>query len=179
MIKEIYLAGGCFWGLEQYLSQIRGVKATEAGYANGRSAAGRNADRAPDYQTVCQGSLGFAETVRVSYDEEQLPLERLLELYLQAIDPWSVNRQGADCGVQYRTGIFYQELADQVTAQALLNALAGAAGRFPAVVCQPLRNYYPAEPYHQRYLEKNPGGYCHISPRLMAEARRANPDPNL
>ncbi|MDD2214012.1 MAG: peptide-methionine (S)-S-oxide reductase MsrA [Oscillospiraceae bacterium] len=179
MIKDIYLAGGCFWGLEQYLRQIRGVVATEVGYANGHPARGSQTVSQPDYQTVCQGRLGFAETVHVSYDDRQLTLARLLELYLQAIDPWAINQQGPDCGIQYRTGIYYQDQAAQAQAQALLDTLARTSGRTPAVGCQPLLNYFAAEPYHQRYLEKNPDGYCHISPQLMAAASQANPEQNV
>ncbi|WP_234831738.1 peptide-methionine (S)-S-oxide reductase MsrA [Prevotella heparinolytica] len=98
--KEIYLAGGCFWGTEHYLKQIRGVIKTEVGYANGKGSH-------PDYQTVSTGKTGFVETVKVEYDPKQLTPEMLLELFFETIDPISVNKQGNDAGTQYRTGIYY------------------------------------------------------------------------
>ena len=102
-MKTIYLAGGCFWGMQRFFDQFEGVLATEVGYANGP-------DRAPSYEEVCRSS-GHAETVRIDYDEARISLTKLLDLYFTVIDPLSVNRQGEDSGVQYRKGVFYTDEA--------------------------------------------------------------------
>jgi peptide methionine sulfoxide reductase msrA/msrB len=154
-MKTIYLAGGCFWGLQKYLSLIRGVTKTEAGYANGAAAA-------PTYEQVCANS-GHAETVRAEYDENVITLTRLLDLYADVIDPNSVNRQGGDAGIQYRTGIYYEDEADRAIIAGWLVLLGESLTKPVAIELKPLENFYPAEEYHQNYLGKNPGGYCHIS----------------
>lgn len=152
--KTIYLAGGCFWGCQKYFDRMDGVLETEVGYANGPTAD-------PTYEEVKHGA-GHAETVRVAYDPDRLPLQALLEAYFRVIDPTSVNRQGGDAGVQYRTGIYTVDEADLPVARAALDALAKRFDRPLAVELMPLESFYPAEEYHQKYLEKNPGGYCHI-----------------
>ena len=162
-MKTIYLAGGCFWGLQKYFDQFPGVTETEAGYANGP-------DAAPTYQEVCANS-GHAETVRVVYDEEKISLEELLEKYFLVIDPLSVNQQGHDRGIQYRTGIYY---TDDGQLPALRKAYAAQEARIGAklaVELEPLRCFFPAEEYHQKYLDKNPGGYCHIPPRFFGQGK--------
>ena len=153
-MKTIYLAGGCFWGLQKFFDQFDGVLSTEVGYANGP-------DRAPTYQDVCADS-GHAETVKIVYDETQLSLSKLLDYYFLVIDPLSVNRQGHDEGIQYRTGIFYADESQLPDIQAVFRREEEKAGAKLAVVAEPLRNFFSAEEYHQKYLEKNPGGYCHI-----------------
>ena len=157
-MKQIYLAGGCFWGLQKFLDQFTGVERSEVGYANGP-------DRAPSYQEVCASS-GHAETVLVEYDEEKIDLEKLLEYYFMVIDPLSYNRQGMDMGVQYRTGVFYTDESQLPTIRRVFAREEEKAGQKLAVLCEPLRNFFSAEEYHQKYLEKNPGGYCHIAPRF-------------
>ena len=152
--KTIYLAGGCFWGLQKYFDQFAGVIETEAGYANGP-------DRAPTYEEVCHDS-GHAETVRIAYDAEEVSLKELLEDYFKVIDPVSVNRQGGDSGIQYRTGIYYVEEDQLPVIQEVFDAVSEKAGQKLAVAVEPLKNFFPAEEYHQKYLDKNPGGYCHI-----------------
>ena len=152
--KTIYLAGGCFWGCQKYFDMLDGVLATEVGYANGPTAN-------PTYEQVKHHS-GHAETVRIAYDADRLPLSDLLEAYFRVIDPTSVNRQGEDEGVQYRTGIYFADPADEPVARAALKKLAGGYDRPIAVELKPLENFYSAEEYHQKYLEKNPNGYCHI-----------------
>jgi peptide methionine sulfoxide reductase msrA/msrB len=159
--KQIYLAGGCFWGTEKYLSLIPGVLGTEAGYANGRSAN-------PTYEDVCYRDAGHAETVKVEYDPAVLELPRLLSAFYRAIDPTSINRQGADRGVQYRTGIYYLDEEDLPPIRRSLEELQKHYNKPLAVECEKLQNYYPAEDYHQKYLDKNPGGYCHIGPAVFA-----------
>lgn len=165
--SEIYLAGGCFWGTEAFLRQIDGVVETEAGYANGEGTD-------PTYQQVCTGRTGFAETVRLVYDAHRLPLSLLLQLYFQTIDPTLTNRQGGDVGTQYRTGIYYTREADLPIIRAEMHKLSRAYDRPLAIEVLPLKNFYRAEDYHQDYLEKNPGGYCHIPRALFDLARRAN-----
>lgn len=152
--KTIYLAGGCFWGLQKYFDQFSGVIATEVGYANGP-------DEAPTYEDVCNNS-GHAETVRIEYDEELVGLKELLEDYFRVIDPVSVNRQGGDAGIQYRTGIYYTEKDQLPSIQTVYDAVQDKIGQKLAVVVEPLKNFFSAEEYHQKYLDKNPGGYCHI-----------------
>jgi len=153
-MKTIYLAGGCFWGMQKFLDQFEGVKETEVGYANGP-------DRAPSYREVCDNS-GHAETVRVAYDENVLSLSELLRFYFMVIDPTSKNRQGMDSGIQYRTGIYYTD-EDQLPAiREVYAEVEKKEGKPLAVEVQPLKNFFSAEVYHQKYLDKNPGGYCHI-----------------
>jgi len=155
MIKQIHLAGGCFWGVEKYLSLIPGVVRTEVGYANGNTVS-------PSYEDVRYNNSGHAETVLVKYDEERIPLPRLLELFFDVIDPTSLNRQGEDEGIQYRTGIYYTEEADFEVAKASVEALKKRIAGTVVVELKYLDNYHPAEERHQKYLEKNPTGYCHI-----------------
>ncbi len=155
MEKTIYLAGGCFWGCQKYFDLLPGVLKTEVGYANGRTAN-------PTYEQVKAQKTGHAETVRVVYDPAALPLTALLEKYFQVIDPVAVNRQGEDSGVQYRTGIYYTEKEDAAVITAALEALSKGYDQPLAVENKPLENFYPAEEYHQKYLEKHPDGYCHI-----------------
>lgn len=169
-MAEIYLAGGCFWGMEQYLSAIRGVLSTQVGYANGQTPN-------PTYQQVCGGGTGHAETVRVVYDPDVLPLSFLLELYYEAIDPAAVNRQGPDVGTQYRTGVYYARQEDAGVVSQSLERLQSRLDRPVAVEGRPLERFWPAEEYHQKYLEKNPGGYCHIPVRKVQAAAKARVNP--
>jgi len=151
----IYLAGGCFWGIEHLMQSIPGVIDAESGYANGKNAADAN------YKAVCAGDTGFRETVRVEYDSERVSLDALLMAYFYVIDPTVQNRQGNDVGAQYQTGIYYTSDADKATVERIA---AIEKSRHPVfhVEIGPLQNYYPAESYHQDYLQNNPGGYCHI-----------------
>ena len=162
-MKTIYLAGGCFWGVQKYLDQFEGVVSTEVGYANGP-------DQAPSYQEVC-GSSGHAETVKVTYDEDRITLTRLLDYYFMVIDPLSVNKQGNDKGVQYRTGIYYTDEDQLAEAKAVYDAVEEKAGQKLAVELEPLGNFFTAEEYHQKYLDKNPEGYCHIPPKMFRLGR--------
>ena len=161
-MKTVYLAGGCFWGMQKFFDQFNGVLRTEVGYANGP-------DKAPSYQDVCADS-GHAETLRVDYDEAVVTLPELLEYYFMVIDPLSVNRQGHDEGIQYRTGIYYTDESLLPEIRAVYAAEEEKAGAKLAVELEPLRNFFSAEEYHQKYLEKNPGGYCHIPSRYFSIA---------
>ena len=158
-MRTIYLAGGCFWGTQKFFDQFDGVKQTEVGYANGPEE--YEGGNAPTYQDVCQNS-GHAETVKVEYDEGILSLSALLNYYFMVIDPVSVNKQGHDVGIQYRTGIYYTDEAQLPEIMEVYLEQEQKAGEKLAVEVEPLRNFYSAEEYHQKYLEKNPGGYCHI-----------------
>ncbi len=153
-MKSIYLAGGCFWGVQKFLDQFDGVLSTEAGYANGP-------DKAPSYQEVCRGS-GHAETVRVDYDETEITLTRLLTYFFMVIDPLAVNRQGNDIGIQYRTGIYYTEDSQLTEIETVCRLESEKIGKPLAVEVRRLENFFAAEEYHQKYLDKNPTGYCHI-----------------
>ena len=163
-MKTIYLAGGCFWGIQKYLSLIPGVQETTVGYANG-------ATENPSYKEVCSDS-GHAETVRVVYDEKTVALTGLLDLYAEIIDPVSVNRQGGDTGIQYRTGIYYEDESDRSMISGWLTLLQESLSEPVAIELAPLQSFYPAEEYHQNYLDKNPGGYCHIPATKFDRARR-------
>jgi methionine-S-sulfoxide reductase len=165
-MKTIYLAGGCFWGMQKFLDQFEGVIETEVGYANGP-------DHAPSYRDVCDNS-GHAETVRVAYDETALSLSELLRFYFQVIDPVSVNRQGMDAGIQYRSGIYYTDESQLPEIETVYREVEEKEGKPLAVEVKPLENYFSAELYHQKYLDKNPGGYCHIPTRYfhLAEQRK-------
>ena len=153
-MKTIWLAGGCFWGMQKFFDQFEGVLRTEVGYANGP-------DKAPSYEEVCADS-GHAETLRIDYDETRISLTELLKYYFMVIDPLSVNRQGHDEGIQYRTGIYYKDEALLPEITAVWKKEEEKAGAKLAVELEPLRNFFSAEEYHQKYLDKNPGGYCHI-----------------
>jgi len=161
--REIWLAGGCFWGMEKYAAGIHGVLETSVGYANGTVVS-------PTYKQVCSGTTGCAETVHVVYNPEEVTLARLLALYMQAIDPVSLNRQGADVGTQYRTGIYYLDEANLPVIDTAIKQTEAECGVFAAVEVKPLESYYLAEEYHQEYLKKNPSGYCHIGDDLCAAA---------
>jgi len=167
---EIYLAGGCFWGMEKYIQSLQGVISTEVGYANGNKLN-------PTYEEVCRHNTGHAETVRIEYDPTVIPLEFLLSVFYQAIDPTSVNRQGGDIGTQYRTGIYYVDEADRPTIDKSISELAGNYTKPLAIEVKPLENFSPAEEYHQKYLDKNPGGYCHIGKDLIEKARQTRYEP--
>lgn len=151
----IYLAGGCFWGLEHLMASIPGVIDAESGYANGTG------EYYANYQMVCQGHTGFRETVRVEYDPEQVSLDALLLAYFYVIDPTVKDQQGYDVGTQYQTGVYYTNEKARETVERIAEIEKGRSKKF-YVEIGPLLNYYPAEEYHQNYLAKNPGGYCHI-----------------
>ena len=155
-MAEIYLAGGCFWGLEEYFSRISGVLQTSVGYANGQV-------ETTNYQLIKE--TDHAETVQVIYDEKAVSLREILLYYFRVIDPLSVNQQGNDRGRQYRTGIYYLEEADLPTINTVVREQELLIGRKIAVEVEKLRHYILAEDYHQDYLKKNPGGYCHIDVR--------------
>lgn len=164
MKKEtIYLAGGCFWGTQQYLKGIFGVLETKAGYALGEKPLWNPPLReSVSYEEVCNHS-GHAEAVEVIFDADALPLRMLLEEYAYSIDPTSLGRQGMDIGIQYRTGIYSQTEEQRNIAADFLAELQKSYRQPVMIENLPLRQFLPAEEYHQDYLEKNPNGYCHIN----------------
>ncbi|WP_081864389.1 peptide-methionine (S)-S-oxide reductase MsrA [Kaistella antarctica] len=169
-IKEIYFAGGCFWGTEHLFQLVRGVVATEVGYANGKI-------KNPTYEQVVSHTTGFAEAVKVQYDADEVNLPLLIELYFKSIDPTTLDRQGNDVGDNYRSGIYS---TDEATATVVKTEVAKLAKNYqkPVVVeTIPLQNWYKAEDYHQDYLVNNPGGYCHVPLSVFEEAKNANPLP--
>lgn len=169
-MSEIYLAGGCFWGTEKYIASIHGVLSTEVGYANGKTLN-------PTYEEVCTNNTGHAETVHVVYDPGIVSLEFLLELYYEAIDPTSYNRQGGDFGIQYRTGIYYVDDKDLPVIESSISKLQKRIDKPIAIEVKRLENFSPAEEYHQKYLDKNPAGYCHIGRSKIEKAANAIIDP--
>lgn len=169
-LQTIYLAGGCFWGVQKFFDQFEGVISTETGYANGP-------DDAPRYQEVCASS-GHAETVKIVYDEGRISLTELLDYYFMVIDPLSVNRQGNDRGIQYRTGIYYTSDDQLPEIEAVYQEQEQKVGAKLAVELLPLVNFFTAEEYHQKYLDKNPGGYCHIPRNLFTlQQQRMEAEP--
>ncbi len=152
--RSIYLAGGCFWGVEAYMERIDGVVDAVSGYANGDTAN-------PSYEQVIRGS-GHAETVKVTYDADKIDLDTLLKYYFRVIDPTSLNKQGNDRGVQYRSGIYYTDKEDKAVIDAALKRVQANYEQKLVVENAPLDNFYLAEMYHQDYLAKNPNGYCHV-----------------
>ncbi|MGL5438999.1 MAG: peptide-methionine (S)-S-oxide reductase MsrA [Filifactoraceae bacterium] len=164
MEKTIYLAGGCFWGVEKFFKMINGVIDTEVGYANGNTIN-------PTYEDVCKKGTNHAETVKVVYNSDKISTSALLSLFFKIIDPTSLNRQGNDIGYQYRTGIYY--ICDEELPVIILS-ISQLQNQYPnkeiVIELAPLENYYPAEEYHQDYLEKNPNGYCHLTSTQYAHA---------
>ena len=166
MIKEIYFAGGCFWGTEHFFKQIEGVISTEVGFANGQTPN-------PTYQEVYTDTTGYAETVHITYDDTIANLEFLTRMFFKAIDPTSLNKQGHDEGTRYRTGIYYTSADDLPVIQMVLSDEQKQYDSPIVVEMKPLENFYTAEEYHQNYLDKNPDGYCHLPLALFEFARKA------
>lgn len=162
-LKKIYLAGGCFWGVEAYMTRVYGVADAISGYANGTT-------QNPKYEDVLHQNTGHAETVEVSYDPSKVSLEKILFDYLKIVDPTSVNKQGNDRGSQYRTGIYYTDENEKSVIEAVLAKEQEKYSRPIVIEVLPLDNFGPAEEYHQNYLEKNPNGYCHIDLHAVDES---------
>ena len=160
---QIYLAGGCFWGVQAYFDLLRGVQSTRVGYANAQERALKNLS----YEVVCSGLSGAVEAVEIAFDEEALSLEEVLARFFSIIDPVSVDRQGNDIGSQYRSGIYARELdildmVSEFITRTIAPKVALHTSKQIATEVLLLRNFTPAESYHQKYLANNPNGYCHI-----------------
>lgn len=169
-IGVIYLAGGCFWGLEKLMQNIPGVIRGTSGYANG------DPSLRPTYKEVCTGRTGYRETVRVEYSEDRISLDAILFTFFAAIDPTVRNRQGNDMGSQYQTGVYYTDERSGATVAHVADVERARHKNF-AVETEPLKSFYDAEEYHQDYLDKNPGGYCHITPAEIKMAEKIIVDP--
>ncbi len=161
-MRTIYFAGGCFWGVQKYFSLVKGVLETEVGYANGTK------DN-PSYQDLKKGYDDASETVKIIYDENILSLEKLLELLLRVINPYSVNKQGEDEGIQYRTGIYFINPEDEIVVKEYFKTHLISDYKIEVL---PLKKYFLAEEYHQDYLNKNPTGYCHINMAKLNPSER-------
>ena len=166
-MKKIYLAGGCFWGVEHYFSLINGILKHDVGYANSNIAN-------PSYQDVCKGLSTASETVELEYDEEVIDLSKVLKYYFRIIDPTSLNKQGHDEGIQYRTGIYYVDDNDLSIIEEAINELQSAYTSPILVEVMKLNNFYKAEEYHQAYLYKNVNGYCHLPLSIFDEVKKEN-----
>lgn len=166
-LKQIYFAGGCFWGTEHFFKQINGVVKTETGFANGNTAN-------PTYEEVYTDTTGYAETVHVTYDADIVSLELLLRMFFAAIDPTSLNKQGHDEGTRYRTGIYYTDATDLPLIEQVYAEQQSKYAQPLVVEKLPLKNFFPADDYHQDYLDKHPDGYCHLPKALFDFARNAN-----
>ncbi|HEY9574146.1 MAG TPA: peptide-methionine (S)-S-oxide reductase MsrA [Lachnospiraceae bacterium] len=156
----IYLAGGCFWGVQKFLDQFSGIWETQVGYANGEVLS-------PSYEEVCTQNTGHAEAVKVVYDKEKISLTEILEFYFKVIDPLAKDHQGGDFGHQYRTGIYYVEEEQLKEILPVYESIEDKLKRPLAVEVLPIDNFSTAEEYHQKYLDKNPTGYCHIPKEMM------------
>ncbi|MBQ6190307.1 MAG: peptide-methionine (S)-S-oxide reductase MsrA [Bacteroidaceae bacterium] len=169
-MREIYFAGGCFWGVEHFMKQIAGVMDTDTGFANGREDLVE-----PTYEEVYTDTTGFAETVRVRFDEKRVGLRFLTRMFFHAIDPTSLNKQGEDEGTRYRTGVYYTSEEDLPILREVFEEVKREFG--PIVVeLEPLKAYYSASEWHQDYLEKHTDGYCHLPLSLFKYAREAKPE---
>lgn len=161
-LKEIYLAGGCFWGLEAYLERVYGVADAVSGYANGNT-------ENPSYEDLIYRDSGHSETVKILYDPSKVTIETLLSYYLKVVDPTSLNQQGNDRGTQYRTGVYYVDAQEETVIKKVLEKEQEKYNAPIVVEVLPLDDFTVAEEYHQDYLEKNPNGYCHIDIRKVED----------
>lgn len=153
MTKKIVLAGGCFWGMEELIRKQSGVIKTTAGYAGGKI-------NNPTYEN----HNGYAEAVEIEYDEKLTSYQKLLDFFFRIHNPTTLNRQGNDVGSSYRSAIFYSNEDEKRQGQNFIEIVnQSKRWKSPVVTTlEPLKNFYPAEEYHQGYLQKNPGGYtCH------------------
>jgi len=155
-LQTITLGGGCFWCTEAVFVNVRGIEDVESGYCNGHLPR-------PSYQQVCTGNTGHNEVVKLVFDPSQISLREILEIFFVIHDPTTLNRQGADSGTQYRSGIYFSNPEQQAVAKELIAEMSSSGVYRGAIVTEvlPLANYWPAEDYHQDYFAKNPHqGYC-------------------
>ena len=164
MEKIIYLAGGCFWGVERYYQLLKGVISTEVGYANGDIIN-------PTYEEVKHHEASHAETLKLTYDDNVISLEDILKHFLRFVDPYSIDKQGEDVGHQYRSGIYYLDDKEKEIIEQYFNKVLGSEHK---IEIKRLENYYKAEEYHQDYLLKNPSGYCHVNLSLIKDNEKKN-----
>lgn len=163
-LKKATFAGGCFWCTEAIFSQLTGVYKVTSGYTNGSVPN-------PTYREVCTGTTGHAEAIEIAYLPEEITFEELLEVFFKTHDPTTLNRQGADVGTQYRSGVFYHDEEQKRAAEEVINALTAASVFSDPIVTEitAAEVFYPAEDYHQDYYDNNSQeGYCQmvITPKL-------------
>lgn len=152
------LAGGCFWGMEEIIRKIPGVIETSVGYTGGKT-------ESPTYKQVCTGATGHAEAVQIIFDPQKITYEEILGYFFRMHDPTTLNRQHNDVGTQYRSAIFYHSEEQKKTAEKVKAAVDKSGKWIRPIVTEitPAGKYWPAEDYHQDYLQKNPNGYnCHF-----------------
>lgn len=160
-MKKIILAGGCFWGIEAYFQRVKGIKNTKVGYIDGLS-------DSPTYREVCDGS-GHAEAVLLDFDETVISLEKILKHLFRIIDPTQINRQGNDIGIQYRNAIYYYDDEDKKVSESFIDSIRANYKKPVQTKVLLASTFYDAETYHQKYLDKNPSGYCHINLNILKE----------
>lgn len=152
--EVITLGGGCFWCTEAVFELVDGVTAVESGYSNGRVAQ-------PTYEQVCSGTTGCVEVIRVAFDNERISLREVLEIFFVIHDPTTLNRQGADVGTQYRSGIYFHDPAQQAVAREVMDEVNQQLGGRLVTELLPVAGYSRAEEYHQHYYAQHPNqGYC-------------------
>ncbi len=165
-VKKATFAAGCFWGVEKILGELPGVVSTRVGYAGGRT-------KNPSYEEVCSGRTGHAEAVEITYDPSKISYEELLLTFWQYHDPTTKDRQGPDIGSQYRSVIFYHDDGQKVAAEKSVELLGKARIFKNSIVTEIITatDFYKAEETHQKYLKKNPKGYCshHLQSHRIAE----------
>ena len=164
-MKSIVLAGGCFWGVEAYYAQLKGVIDTSVGYVDGNK-------RNPTYEQVCDGQASHAEACQVTYDENIITLEQILDHFFRFVNPFSINRQGHDIGTQYRSGIYLDDESDRVVVENFMKDYFKDDLKKVQTKIKVNLDYDLAEAYHQDYLKKNPGGYCHVNLGLAKKEER-------
>ncbi len=164
--NSLYLAGGCFWGMERVFKRLNGITDTLCGYVNGSM-------KNPSYEDIIRNETGYKEAIRIVYDPKKITLEKILKAYFICIDPTQTDGQGEDIGEQYQTGVYYTN-PDQK--KPLTDFFETEKEKYPEfyVELKPLKNFYEAEDYHQDYLSKHPSGYCHIGFIEMAEVNKLN-----
>lgn len=161
-MKRIVLAGGCFWGVEAYYKRLKGILDTNVGYVNGNI-------KNPTYEDLKKGKATHAEAVEIFYDENVITLEKILEHMFRIIDPTSLNKQGEDIGIQYRTGVYYKDLEDYKVITNFINKMNEKYDGRVVVEVEEEKGFYLAEDYHQDYLDVNPYGYCHVDLSLIRD----------
>ena len=164
-MKELYIAGGCFWGVQQYYMLLKGVIKTETGYANGLT-------ENPTYHDVLTGKTGHAEVVYLTYDPKVISLHDIIEHFFRFINPYSLNKQGNDIGVQYRSGLYYVNQDDKLAIEHFIRQFEKTHNKKTVIEVEKLKNYHRAEEEHQFYLCKKTDGYCHIDLSLIKEEEK-------
>ena len=164
-MKKIVVAGGCFWGVEEYYRRLKGIGNTRVGYAQGNRAH-------PSYEQVCTGVTHHAEVAEIEYDENIISLEKVLEHLFRIVDPTSLNKQGGDIGTQYRVGVYPENEEDVKRVLAYYEFRQKDYSKPIVMECDLLKEFYDAESYHQKYLIKNPSGYCHVNMKLIKEEEK-------